>query len=77
MPKLPIVSGKETVKALKQFGFEEVSTKGSHIKLKKTVAGRTITVIVPNHRTIKPGTLRNGILKPAGFSVEEFRKLLR
>jgi predicted RNA binding protein YcfA (HicA-like mRNA interferase family) len=77
MPKLPVVSGKETMKALGKFGFYQVGTKGSHNKLRKSVAGKTITVIVPNHKTIKPGTLRNGILKTAGLSVDEFRKLLR
>ena len=77
MPKLPVVSGKETIKALGKFGFDQISRRGSHIKLKKNLVGKTITLIVPNHKTIKPGTLRNGILKPAGLSVDEFRKLLR
>lgn len=78
MPKLLIVSGKETVKALKKIGFESISQKGSHMKLRRIRAsGYTETVIVPNHKIIRRGTLRNGILKPINLSVEDFVKLLR
>lgn len=31
--------------------------------------------VVPNHRTVKPGTLRK-IIKDAGLSVDEFIELL-
>lgn len=34
-------------------------------------------VIIPNHKVIKKGTLRNGILKPIDLSVKEFIELLR
>lgn len=78
MPKLPTVSGKETVKALKKIGFELISQKGSHMKLRRTKSGGyTETVIVPNHKIIRRGTLRNGILKPINLSVEDFVKLLK
>ncbi len=73
MPKLPVVSGKELVKALEKAGFTLSSQRGSHIKMKHR-DGRM--VIVPNHRTIKRGTLGKGILKPLGISVEELKKLL-
>lgn len=78
MPKLPIVSGRDTVKALKKIGFESISQKGSHMKLRRTkLGGYTETVIVPNHKVIRRGTLRNGILKPINLSVDEFIKLLK
>lgn len=73
MPKLPIVSGHETVKALKKLGFLHVSTRGSHMKIQHS-DGRIATV--PNHKTIKKGTLKKGILNPLGISVEQFADLL-
>ncbi len=77
MPKLPVVSGKETVKALQKIGFKVNSQKGSHIKLIRTVGRITQKVIVPNHKFIKPGTLRNGVLRALDISVEDFIKLLK
>jgi len=77
MPKLPQVSGKVVVKTLRKIGFREVSRKGSHIKLQRTKNNFTETVIVPDHRLLKKGTLRNGILKPINLSVDDFLKLLK
>lgn len=78
MPKLPQVSGSDVVKALRKYGFSVVSQRGSHIKLKKVVnPGLHYTVTVPNHRIIKKGTLRNGILKPVNLTVEQFMKLIK
>lgn len=58
MPKLPVISGKELIKAFKKLGFTSSSQKGSHIKMKHP-DGRT--VIIPNHQQLKPGTLKKGI----------------
>ena len=77
MPRLPQVSSREVVRALKKIGFQKVSQKGSHIKLRREKEGLVQTVIVPCHKTIKKGTLRNGILKPAGLSVRDFLRLLK
>jgi predicted RNA binding protein YcfA (HicA-like mRNA interferase family) len=68
MPKLPQVSAAELVSAFQNMGFVKVSQKGSHIKMKDTT-GRT--AIIPNHKDIKPGTLKKGILNPLGISVQE------
>ena len=73
MPKLPNISSKDLIKCLIQLGFLQVSQKGSHIKLKHP-DGRT--VIVPNHKQIKKGTLKKGILNPLGISVEELLDFL-
>ena len=72
MPKIPIVSAKDTIKALEKIGFTIVSQRGSHIKLTKL----SQTVVIPNHHTLKKGTLKKGILNPIGLSVAEFIKLL-
>jgi predicted RNA binding protein YcfA (HicA-like mRNA interferase family) len=68
MPKLPQVSATELVRAFQSMGFVKVSQKGSHIKMKDST-GRT--AIIPNHKSIKPGTLKKGILNPLSISVEE------
>ncbi|MBU1323343.1 type II toxin-antitoxin system HicA family toxin [Patescibacteria group bacterium] len=76
MPKLPSVSSTQTIKALKKIGFVVISQKGSHIKLRRILPTRKDTLTIPNHREIRKGTLKNGILKPINLSVEEFIRLL-
>jgi predicted RNA binding protein YcfA (HicA-like mRNA interferase family) len=71
-PALPVVSAKQTIRALAKVGFEEVSRKGSHVKLRNE-SGRT--VIVPDHRELARGTLAS-ILRQAGVAVDEFLDLL-
>jgi predicted RNA binding protein YcfA (HicA-like mRNA interferase family) len=72
MPKLPIVSGLETIQALERLGFVVVRQKGSHIVLRRSTSG----CVVPNHRELKAGTL-GGLLKQAGVSPDEFIAALR
>ncbi|MBK5964635.1 hypothetical protein CCR95_11225 [Thiocystis minor] len=72
MPKLPLVSGAEAIRALERLGFVTLRQRGSHIVLRRESSG----CVVPNHREIKPGTLL-GILKQAGVSVEDFVTALR
>jgi predicted RNA binding protein YcfA (HicA-like mRNA interferase family) len=68
MPRQPVLSANELIKTLQKMGFTKVSQKGSHIKMKDN-KGRT--AIIPNHKVIKPGTLKKGILNPLGITVEE------
>ena len=67
-PALPIVSGAKIVAALQRAGFEQVSQRGSHVKLRHA-NGRV--AIVPLHREVAVGTLRS-ILRQAGLSSDEF-----
>lgn len=76
MPKLPQVSGKETIKALQKAGFVFVSQEGSHVKLVRVSQTGRQTIIVPMHKKLKKGTLRSGILKPINLTIEDFIKLL-
>ena len=71
-PRLPVVSGAQAVSTLRKAGFEQVSQRGSHVKLRND-EGRT--AIIPLHRELAPGTLRS-ILRQASLSVEEFTRLL-
>lgn len=73
MPKLPVVSANQLIKVLKKLGFGIVSQQGSHIKMRHS-DGRI--AIIPNHKTIKKGTLKKGILNPLSISVKELIDLL-
>ncbi|HKT87291.1 MAG TPA: type II toxin-antitoxin system HicA family toxin [Candidatus Sulfotelmatobacter sp.] len=75
MPKLPRVSGAETVRALTRLGFVQVRQRGSHVVLKRTGSSGVRGCVVPMHSELATGTLR-GVLKQAGVSVEEFMQQL-
>ena len=52
MPKILILSAREVIRALSGKGFEVVSQKGSHIKMKKITPNETRIVIIPDHPEI-------------------------
>ena len=56
MPKLPVVSGEELIKALSKIGFRTRKGKGSHVILQRPNDYRNVSV--PLHKRLKPGTLR-------------------
>jgi predicted RNA binding protein YcfA (HicA-like mRNA interferase family) len=62
--KLKVKSGSKLVADFKHLGFEVVSQKGSHIKLKRKTEGATQILVIPNHKTLNRGTLQ-GIYKIA------------
>ena len=72
MPKLPVVSSAEAIRALERLGFSVVRQRGSHIVLRKGSSG----CVVPNHKELKTGTLA-GIHKQADVSPDEFIAALR
>jgi len=74
MPKLPQVSSADLIKVFRKLGFEIVTQRGSHIKMKNQ-EGKT--VIIPNHRQIKKGTLKKGILNPLNITVDQLIELLK
>ena len=73
MTKLPVISGRDCVKALERAGFLLKRQEGSHIILRRD--SPFAQVVVPDHRELDRGTLR-GIIRQAGLSVEEFTRLL-
>jgi predicted RNA binding protein YcfA (HicA-like mRNA interferase family) len=62
------VSGVEAVRALKRLGFVQLRQTGSHLILRKDQR----TVVVPQHKPLKPGTLK-GIIEQAGSTLEQFK----
>ena len=76
MKNLPVVSGKNLIKALRKYGFWVERQKGAHVRLKYKSIDKTIKLTVPLHDALKKGTL-NRILKDAGISAEEIKGLLK
>lgn len=71
--KLPLYSGKQVLRALERLGFEEVSRKGSHVKMKHP-DGRLI--VFPFHDEIDRFTLK-GALKDAEIEIDDFLLAVR
>ena len=74
MSRLPVVSGRDAVKAFKNIGYDLDHQTGSHLILRQSAPPhRRLTV--PNHRELAKGTLRS-LIREAGLTVEEFCALL-
>jgi predicted RNA binding protein YcfA (HicA-like mRNA interferase family) len=57
MPKRKVFSGESLCDLLGEHGFVAVRQRGSHRIMQKKVGSTTITVPVPLHKELKPGTL--------------------
>jgi predicted RNA binding protein YcfA (HicA-like mRNA interferase family) len=71
MPKLPGINNLQAVKALEKAGFRIVRQGKKHIVLSD--GSRFLTV--PRNNPINAFTM-TGIIKDAGMSLEDFKKLL-
>ena len=74
-PKIPIVTAKELIRALKRAGFSKDRQKGSHLTLINSKTNKTITIPVHTGVDIGKGLLKK-IITEAGLTTEEFIKLL-
>jgi len=75
MPKLPILAGKEVIKALSKIGFFHIRTRGSHAILNKQDKKGKTTLPVPLHKELAKGTLKS-IIRQAGITTEILLELL-
>jgi predicted RNA binding protein YcfA (HicA-like mRNA interferase family) len=66
-------SGREVVKALRRIGFVVDHQRGSHIFLHSLE--KNISVVVPNHKELKKGTL-NSILRKVNITTDELQALV-
>jgi predicted RNA binding protein YcfA (HicA-like mRNA interferase family) len=74
MAKLPVdLSGRELCTALERAGFVFRRQRGSHMILRRVEP--LARVVVPDHRVIRVGTLRQ-ILHDAGLTLDELLRLL-
>ena len=67
MPKLPVLSGREVIRAFERIGFSQSRQRGSHVTLRR----ENKVCVVPLHKEIAIGTL-TGILRQAGVTQDEF-----
>ncbi|MBX3382230.1 MAG: type II toxin-antitoxin system HicA family toxin [Phycisphaeraceae bacterium] len=75
MSGLPVISGREAIKALARLGYEVVRQKGSHLRLRHPTDASRGPLTVPDHKELKSGTLR-AIIRDAGLTVDQFIELL-
>ena len=73
MPELPVVSGRDARQAFERLGWAFRRQTGSHMVL--TRPGSIVSLSIPDHRELAPGTLRK-LIRLAGLGVEEFRAAL-
>ncbi len=74
MPRLPRISGQDTVKALRRAGFTQFDQTGSNAYLHRFDGanfGPRVTVPIHGQRILAPKTLK-AILDAAGLSIDEF-----
>ena len=58
MPKLKRLSAQEIIAIFNRLGFEIISQKGSHIKLRRFGETGKETLTIPNHKQLDLGTCR-------------------
>ena len=71
--KLPLVSGREAVKAFEKVAWVTKRRRSSHITL--TTPEMRYNLSVPDFPQLKRGTLRS-LIRKAGLAIEEFVQLL-
>jgi predicted RNA binding protein YcfA (HicA-like mRNA interferase family) len=74
MATLPVLSGRDVIKAFAQNGWQMIRQRGSHMILIKS--GSMVTLSVPDHREVAKGTLRS-LIRSSGLTVDEFAALAR
>ena len=73
--KLPVISGKDAVKAFEKLGYVQVRQTGSHIRMKHVSDNLKKPLTIPNHKVVGKGLLRK-LLRDVDISTEEFVKVL-
>ncbi|MBI2426052.1 MAG: type II toxin-antitoxin system HicA family toxin [Candidatus Hydrogenedentes bacterium] len=74
MSRIPSLTPREVVTALKRAGFEELRQRGSHLFMCHRERGALVTI--PMHaRDLPRGTIK-AIITQTGLSEEEFQSLI-
>lgn len=71
--KLPVISGKQALKAFTKAGWHLDRIHGSHAIMRKD--GSSVTLSVPLHKELRKGLLRD-LIKDAELDLEEFLNYL-
>jgi predicted RNA binding protein YcfA (HicA-like mRNA interferase family) len=69
MPSLPVVSGREVVKAFESLGWTVVRRSSSHIIM--VHPDHEVTLSIPDHKEVAKGALRS-LIRAADLTVAEF-----
>ncbi len=73
--KLPVISGKEAIRAFEKTGwYIDRRAKSRHVIMKKS--GMKTTLSIPEHKTLDRGLLR-ALIRDAYISVADFNELLK
>ena len=75
MPKLPRLTPKNALSALKRAGFYIHHQTGSHVNLRHNFKPYFHIVIPLHNRDLAPKTLKS-IIAQSGLTAEEFKKLV-
>ncbi len=68
MPKVPRdLSGRKLAYLLKKYDYEIKNETGSHLRLVSGVMGKEHKITIPDHQSIKIGTLNNILSGLAGY----------
>lgn len=70
MPKLPQISGKDTIAKFLRLGYSATRQKGSHVRIVSGIPGKR-RLSVPLHKVLKKGLLAQ-LIQDAGITVQEF-----
>lgn len=76
MPKLPVISGDEAIKAFSKLGYVVVRQKGSHIRLIHPSSKIHSPLSIPRHRQLGTGLLRK-LVRDANITPAKLIELLR
>ena len=74
MSRLAGFSGRDLATLARQMGWSHVRTRGDHMVFRHPDSPLGLTI--PNHRELKPGTLRS-ILRTLGIDVADFLERVR
>ncbi len=74
MARLPVISGRDAVRAFERAGWQMVRQTGSHMIMTKPCVAAVLSI--PDHRELRRGTLR-GLIRKAGLDVASLMALLR
>ena len=76
MPKLPLVTASEAIKAFSKAGFVSIHTRGSHHLMRQPQSKRKLSIPLHQSKPLGKGLLLS-LISDAGLTKEEFIRLLK
>ncbi len=70
MTNIPAMSGRDVIRTFEALGWWVDRRRGSHVVMLKS--GETASLIIPDHKEVRKGTLRS-LIQDAGLTVDEFK----